>query len=125
LGILQYINPHFPTHAFRVHYPRRIKDHDLSICSSPELKGLRGPHGVQSMEMEGSEIHSYQQLLTGLKYYCFHDIIYVYMLQDTPEPVGGSKDFMAFGGGLRLCVGADFAKLQMAMFIHCLVTKYR
>ncbi|TVU45828.1 hypothetical protein EJB05_05331, partial [Eragrostis curvula] len=43
----------------------------------------------------------------------------------SPEPVGGSKDFMAFGGGLRLCVGADFAKLQMATFLHCLVTKYR
>jgi len=50
---------------------------------------------------------------------------YVYMVQDTPEPVGGSKDFMAFGGGLRLCVGAEFAKLQMAMFLHCLVTNYR
>jgi len=50
---------------------------------------------------------------------------YVYMLQDTPEPVGGSKDFLAFGGGLRLCVGAEFAKLQMAMFLHCLVTNYR
>ncbi|KAK3149785.1 hypothetical protein QOZ80_3AG0222750 [Eleusine coracana subsp. coracana] len=46
-------------------------------------------------------------------------------LTATPEPVGGSKDFMAFGGGLRLCVGADFAKLQMATFLHCLVTKYR
>ncbi|KAL6894534.1 hypothetical protein ACP4OV_008632 [Aristida adscensionis] len=45
--------------------------------------------------------------------------------KDTPEPVGGSKDFMAFGGGLRLCVGADFAKMQMAIFLHCLVTKYR
>ncbi|KAJ1294319.1 hypothetical protein BS78_01G137500 [Paspalum vaginatum] len=45
--------------------------------------------------------------------------------KDTLEPVGGSKDFMAFGGGLRLCVGADFAKLQMAIFLHCLVTKYR
>lgn len=32
---------------------------------------------------------------------------------------------MAFGGGLRLCVGADFAKLQIAVFLHCLVTKYR
>ncbi|BAT10112.1 Os10g0179200 [Oryza sativa Japonica Group] len=32
------------------------------------------------------------------------------------------KDFMAFGGGLRLCVGAHFAKLQMAVFLHCLVT---
>ncbi|CAD6206023.1 unnamed protein product [Miscanthus lutarioriparius] len=45
--------------------------------------------------------------------------------KDTPEPVGGSKDFLAFGGGLRLCVGAEFAKLQMAMFLHCLVTNYR
>uniref|UniRef100_A0A0D9ZBA4 Cytochrome P450 n=1 Tax=Oryza glumipatula TaxID=40148 RepID=A0A0D9ZBA4_9ORYZ len=46
--------------------------------------------------------------------------------KDTAEPTGGaSKDFMAFGGGLRLCVGADFAKLQTAIFLHCLVTKYR
>ncbi|KAJ4727013.1 Cytochrome P450 [Melia azedarach] len=36
----------------------------------------------------------------------------------------GSKTFMAFGGGVRLCVGADFAKLQMAIFVHHLVTKY-
>ncbi|XP_048557837.1 cytochrome P450 87A3-like [Triticum urartu] len=46
--------------------------------------------------------------------------------KDTTEPAGGSsKEFMAFGGGLRLCVGVDFAKLQMAIFLHCLVTKYR
>ncbi|XP_076953219.1 cytochrome P450 87A3-like isoform X2 [Bidens hawaiensis] len=38
---------------------------------------------------------------------------------------GASKNFMAFGGGQRFCVGADFAKLQMAVFLHCLVTKYR
>ncbi|XP_042969020.1 cytochrome P450 708A2-like [Carya illinoinensis] len=31
----------------------------------------------------------------------------------------------AFDGGLRLCAGADFAKLQMAIIIHHLVTKYR
>ncbi|PON85219.1 Cytochrome P450, E-class, group I [Trema orientale] len=37
----------------------------------------------------------------------------------------GSKTFMAFGGGVRLCVGADFAKLQMAIFIHHLVSNYR
>nr|XP_015613552.1 cytochrome P450 87A3 [Oryza sativa Japonica Group] len=43
--------------------------------------------------------------------------------KDIPEPASGaSKDFMAFGGGLRLCVGAHFAKLQMAVFLHCLVT---
>ncbi|GLT90923.1 hypothetical protein SLE2022_088380 [Rubroshorea leprosula] len=38
---------------------------------------------------------------------------------------GGSKNFMAFGGGMRFCVGTDFAKVQMAVFLHCLVTKYR
>ncbi|KAK1304876.1 Cytochrome P450 87A3 [Acorus calamus] len=38
---------------------------------------------------------------------------------------GGSKNFMAFGGGMRFCVGTDFAKLQMAVFLHCLLTKYR
>ncbi|XP_062088672.1 cytochrome P450 87A3-like [Humulus lupulus] len=37
----------------------------------------------------------------------------------------GSKTFMAFGGGARLCVGADFAKLEMAIFIFQLVSRYR
>lgn len=32
---------------------------------------------------------------------------------------------MAFGGGVRLCVGADFAKLQLAVYLHYLVTKHR
>ncbi|XP_009611047.1 cytochrome P450 87A3-like [Nicotiana tomentosiformis] len=36
-----------------------------------------------------------------------------------------SKKFMAFGGGLRLCAGADLAKLQISIFLHYLVTKYR
>ncbi|XP_031495616.1 cytochrome P450 87A3 [Nymphaea colorata] len=35
-----------------------------------------------------------------------------------------SKNFMAFGGGMRLCVGADFARIQMAVFLHCLVTRF-
>lgn len=38
---------------------------------------------------------------------------------------GATKHFMAFGGGMRFCVGADFAKVQMAIFLHCLVSKYR
>ncbi|KAL2990466.1 hypothetical protein AAZX31_11G203500 [Glycine max] len=41
------------------------------------------------------------------------------------ELQGASKHFMAFGGGMRFCVGTDFTKVQMAMFIHSLVTKYR
>nr|GMC50722.1 cytochrome P450 87A3-like [Ipomoea batatas] len=35
-----------------------------------------------------------------------------------------SKKFMAFGGGQRLCAGADFAKLGMAILLHYLVTNY-
>ncbi|KAF8729021.1 hypothetical protein HU200_018332 [Digitaria exilis] len=45
--------------------------------------------------------------------------------KDLTEPIGGSKDFIAFGSGLRLCVGVDFARLQMSVFLHFLVTKYR
>jgi len=41
------------------------------------------------------------------------------------ELIGGIRDFVAFGGGLRYCVGSDMARLQMAVFLHCLVTKYR
>ncbi|KAM7256364.1 hypothetical protein ACFE04_012105 [Oxalis oulophora] len=36
-----------------------------------------------------------------------------------------SKNFMAFGGGMRFCVGTYFTKMQMAVFLHCLVTKYK
>ncbi|KAK4843254.1 hypothetical protein QYF36_005932 [Acer negundo] len=41
------------------------------------------------------------------------------------ETYGASKNFMAFGGGMRFCVGTEFTKVQMAVFLHCLVTKYR
>ncbi|EXB50104.1 Cytochrome P450 87A3 [Morus notabilis] len=37
----------------------------------------------------------------------------------------GSKTFMAFGGGIRVCVGADFAKLQVAIILHYLVSNYK
>ncbi|WVZ49262.1 hypothetical protein U9M48_000636 [Paspalum notatum var. saurae] len=45
--------------------------------------------------------------------------------KDISEPVGGSNDFLAFGWGLRFCVGADFSKLQITVFLHYLTTKYR
>ncbi|PUZ77027.1 hypothetical protein GQ55_1G338100 [Panicum hallii var. hallii] len=44
--------------------------------------------------------------------------------QDKVEITGGTKQFMAFGGGLRFCVGTDLSKVLMATFIHRLVTKY-
>ncbi|KAK8714717.1 hypothetical protein V6N13_042066 [Hibiscus sabdariffa] len=37
----------------------------------------------------------------------------------------GSKFFMGFGSGMRLCAGAEFVKLQIAILLHHLVTKYR
>ncbi|CAN8257965.1 unnamed protein product [Cochlearia groenlandica] len=36
----------------------------------------------------------------------------------------GSKTLMVFGGGMRQCVGADFAKLHLTIFLHHLVTTY-
>ncbi|CAL5034930.1 unnamed protein product [Urochloa decumbens] len=35
------------------------------------------------------------------------------------------RNFIPFGGGIRLCVGADFSKVFIALFLHTLVTKYR
>lgn len=40
------------------------------------------------------------------------------------EMVWGSKTFMPFGGGVRQCVGAEFARLQITIFLHHLVTYY-
>ncbi|KAL5207845.1 hypothetical protein ABZP36_032280 [Zizania latifolia] len=45
--------------------------------------------------------------------------------QDKADITGGTKHFMAFGGGLRFCVGTDLSKVLMATFLHRLVTKYR
>ncbi|KAF2922815.1 hypothetical protein DAI22_07g142100 [Oryza sativa Japonica Group] len=35
------------------------------------------------------------------------------------------RNYMPFGGGIRLCLGADFSKLFIALFLHILVTEYR
>ncbi|EOA11989.1 hypothetical protein CARUB_v10012710mg, partial [Capsella rubella] len=36
----------------------------------------------------------------------------------------GSKTFMVFGTGIRQCAGAEFARLQISVFLHHLVTTY-
>ncbi|CAI0476430.1 unnamed protein product [Linum tenue] len=43
---------------------------------------------------------------------------------DGQEINRATRHFMAFGGGIRFCVGTEFTKVQMATFLHCLVTKY-
>ncbi|KAK7262849.1 hypothetical protein RJT34_30430 [Clitoria ternatea] len=35
-----------------------------------------------------------------------------------------SNNFMAFGGGIRLCAGSELSKLEMALFIHHLILNY-
>ncbi|TYG91834.1 hypothetical protein ES288_A12G294000v1 [Gossypium darwinii] len=37
----------------------------------------------------------------------------------------GSKFFMGFGSGVRLCAGAEFVKLQISIFLHHFCTNYR
>nr|BAH20010.1 AT5G48000 [Arabidopsis thaliana] len=60
----------------------------------------------------------------------FNDAIYENPLEFNPwrwegkELRSGSKTFMVFGGGVRQCVGAEFARLQISIFIHHLVTTY-
>ncbi|CAN6973599.1 unnamed protein product [Brassica oleracea var. botrytis] len=36
----------------------------------------------------------------------------------------GSKTFMVFGAGARQCAGSEYARLQISLFIHHLVTTY-
>lgn len=38
---------------------------------------------------------------------------------------GASKRFMAFGGGNRMCVGADLSKMQTSIFIHYFMTSFK
>ncbi|KAL0904309.1 hypothetical protein M5K25_026401 [Dendrobium thyrsiflorum] len=42
-----------------------------------------------------------------------------------PESNRSEKNYLAFGGGMRYCVGAEFSKLEMAVFLHYFVTKCR
>ncbi|GLJ36847.1 hypothetical protein SUGI_0743910 [Cryptomeria japonica] len=35
-----------------------------------------------------------------------------------------AKHYSPFGGGIRFCVGTDFTKLYLSVFLHCLVTRY-
>jgi cytochrome P450 len=43
------------------------------------------------------------------------------ILQEPIKPFS----FVAFGAGPRLCLGMNLAKLEISLFVHFLVTKYR
>ncbi|KAG2724804.1 hypothetical protein I3760_01G035100 [Carya illinoinensis] len=42
----------------------------------------------------------------------------------SPSMTASSNNFLPFGGGPRLCAGSEFAKLEMAVFIHHLVLNF-
>jgi len=44
-------------------------------------------------------------------------------LQD--QELSKNPSFMPFGGGARLCPGMHLAKLELALFLHNFVTKFR
>ncbi|XP_028556667.1 cytochrome P450 87A3-like [Dendrobium catenatum] len=44
-------------------------------------------------------------------------------LTGKPESNCGEKNYLVFGGGIRYCVGAEFSKMEMAIFLHYFVTK--
>ncbi|MQM02279.1 hypothetical protein Taro_035045, partial [Colocasia esculenta] len=55
---------------------------------------------------------------------CHRDIKTQNVLEES-DSSGMPKNFMAFGGGMRFCVGTDFTKMEMAVFLHYLVINYR
>ncbi|CAO2191693.1 unnamed protein product [Urochloa humidicola] len=60
---------------------------------------------------------------------CFEDPLkfnpWRWSIKDETKQMALKKNFMPFGGGIRLCLGADFSKLFMSLFLHVLVTNYR
>lgn len=48
-----------------------------------------------------------------------------WQIQDKTKQSELLRNYMPFGGGIRLCLGAEFSKLFIAIFIHVLVTEYR
>uniref|UniRef100_A0A0D9XR05 Cytochrome P450 n=1 Tax=Leersia perrieri TaxID=77586 RepID=A0A0D9XR05_9ORYZ len=48
-----------------------------------------------------------------------------WQVQDETKRSELLRNYMPFGGGIRLCLGADFSKLFFALFFHILVTEYR
>jgi len=71
------------------------------------------------MEMGGINFHL---LYSSCKQKCNSKLMNIF--GQGKELRSGSKTFMVFGGGVRQCVGAEFARLQISIFIHHLVTTY-
>ncbi|MQL72025.1 hypothetical protein Taro_004357, partial [Colocasia esculenta] len=55
---------------------------------------------------------------------CHRDIKPQNVLEES-DSSGMHKNFIDFGGGMRFCVGTDFTKMEMVVFLHYLVINYR
>nr|UAK14955.1 cytochrome P450 708A16 [Iberis amara] len=85
---------------------------------------------VQDVEIKGYTIPAGWTVVVAPSVAHFDPGVYENPLEFNPwrwegkDVRSGSKDFMAFGGGVRQCVGAEFARLQISIFLHYLVTNY-
>ncbi len=62
------------------------------------------------------------QVATSLDFTLISIFFFVVMIPQEPiKPFS----FVAFGAGPRLCLGMNLAKLEISLFVHFLVTKYR
>ncbi|RWW67679.1 hypothetical protein BHE74_00024854 [Ensete ventricosum] len=50
---------------------------------------------------------------------------YLCIVQNNSSATAATNNFMPYGGGPRLCAGSELAKLEMAVFLHHLVLRYR
>ena len=51
--------------------------------------------------------------------------MYYWFVTSKQKSKWNGNNFQAFGGGLRYCVGSELAKLEMGVFLHHFVTKFR
>ncbi|XP_010502926.1 PREDICTED: cytochrome P450 708A2-like [Camelina sativa] len=85
---------------------------------------------VEDVEINGYTIPAGWVVLVATSVVHFDSEVYENPFEFNPwrwegkEVRSGSKTFMVFGGGVRQCVGAEFARLQISIFLHHLITTY-
>ncbi|KFK26104.1 hypothetical protein AALP_AA8G203400 [Arabis alpina] len=85
---------------------------------------------VKDVEIKGYTIPAGWIVMVIPSVVHFDPIIYENPFEFNPwrwegkELRSGSKTFMVFGAGIRQCAGSEFARLQISIFLHHLVTTY-
>ncbi|KAG8368273.1 hypothetical protein BUALT_Bualt15G0028100 [Buddleja alternifolia] len=88
---------------------KAVKDINVNGYTIPEGWGIMVCHSVTHLDP-----NTYEDPLT-FNPWRWKDV--------KPEFI--SKNLKPFGGGIKQCAGADYARASMSVFLHILVTKYR